>query len=87
MQATIRNGRRCSTAVAYLRPALARNNLTVEVNAQTERVVFEGARATGVAYRQGGETKDGARREGGSAVRRHHQLAATPDAVRHRRAG
>ncbi|MGE3992239.1 GMC family oxidoreductase [Pseudorhodoplanes sp.] len=57
MQATIRNGRRCSTAVAYLRPALARNNLTVEVNAQTARVIFEGVRATGVEYRQDGETK------------------------------
>ena len=57
MQATIRNGRRCSTAVAYLRPALARKNLTVEVNAQTARVLFEGVRAIGVEYRQGGETK------------------------------
>ena len=57
MQATIRNGRRCSTSVAYLRPALARNNLTVEVNAQATRVVFEGTRAVGVEYRQGGETK------------------------------
>jgi choline dehydrogenase/4-pyridoxate dehydrogenase len=57
MQATIRNGRRCSTAVAYLRPALARSNLTVEVNAQTTRVLFEGARAVGVEYTQGGETK------------------------------
>ena len=29
-QATIRNGRRCSAAVAYLRPALGRAGLTVE---------------------------------------------------------
>ena len=87
MQATIRNGRRCSTAVAYLRPALARKNLTVEVNAQTTRVVFEGARAVGVEYRQGGETKDRARRERGAALRRHHQFAAASDAVGHRRAG
>ncbi len=57
MQATIRNGRRCSTAVAYLRPALARKNLTVEVNAQTSRVLLEGVRATGVEYRQGSEIK------------------------------
>ncbi|MET0277324.1 MAG: GMC family oxidoreductase N-terminal domain-containing protein [Pseudorhodoplanes sp.] len=57
MQATIRRGRRCSTSVAYLRPALARHNLTVEVNALANRVVFEGARAVGVEYRQGGETK------------------------------
>ena len=57
MQATIRNGRRCSTSVAYLRPALSRSNLTVEVNAQSSRVLLEGSRATGVEYRQGGETK------------------------------
>lgn len=57
MQATIRNGRRCSTAVAYLRPALSRSNLAVEVNALTTRVLFEGIRATGVEYRQDGETK------------------------------
>ncbi len=57
MQATIRNGRRCSTSVAYLRPALQRSNLTVEVNALANRVMFDGVRATGVEYRQGGEIK------------------------------
>src|SRR5262245_8283490 len=57
MQATIRHGRRCSTSVAYLRPALARPNLTVEVNALTNRVMLEGTRAVGVEYRQDGETK------------------------------
>ena len=57
MQATIRNGRRCSAAVAYLRPALPRGNLSVEVNAQATRVVFEGNRAVGVEYVQDGETK------------------------------
>ena len=57
MQATIRNGRRCSTSVAYLRPALQRYNLTVEVNALANRVMFDGVRATGVEYRQGGEIK------------------------------
>ncbi len=57
MQATIRNGRRCSTAVAYLRPALSRSNLSVEINAQATRVVFEGNRAVGIEYRQNGETR------------------------------
>jgi 4-pyridoxate dehydrogenase len=57
LQSTIRDGRRCSTAVAYLRPSLARKNLKVEVNAQTTRVLFEGTRAVGVEYRQGGATK------------------------------
>jgi choline dehydrogenase len=49
-QATARNGRRCSTAVAYLRPAEKRPNLRVEVEALVTRVLFEGKRATGVVY-------------------------------------
>ena len=49
-QATARNGRRCSTAVGYLRPAQRRPNLRVEVEALATRVLFEGKRATGVAY-------------------------------------
>jgi choline dehydrogenase/4-pyridoxate dehydrogenase len=57
MQATIRHGRRCSPSVADQRPALQRKNLSVEVNALANRVVFEGSRAIGVEYRQGGETR------------------------------
>ena len=45
-QATARNGRRCSTAVGYLRPAEKRPNLRVEVEALATRVLFEGKRAT-----------------------------------------
>ncbi len=57
-------GWRCSTAVAYLKPARGRPNLSVETNAHATRVVVEGGRATGVEYRQGGETKRAvARRE------------------------
>jgi len=48
--ATARNGRRCSTAVGYLRPAEKRRNLRVEVQALATRVLFEGKRASGVAY-------------------------------------
>jgi 4-pyridoxate dehydrogenase len=54
-QATIRDGKRCSAAVAYLRPALARPNLAVEVNALATRVVIEGGRAAGIEYLHGGE--------------------------------
>ena len=54
-QQTIRDGRRCSAAVAYLRPALGRPNLTVEVRALATRIVFDGDRAAGVEYRKGGE--------------------------------
>lgn len=53
-QSTIKNGRRCSAAVAYLRPALARPNLTLEVEALAHRVVLEKGRAVGVAYAKGG---------------------------------
>jgi 4-pyridoxate dehydrogenase len=55
-QNTIRDGRRCSAAVAYLRPAMERKNLTVEVNALATRVVLDGHRAVGVEYRRGGGT-------------------------------
>ena len=53
LQMTIRNGRRCSAATAYLRPALRRPNLKVVVEALATRILFEGSRAVGVEYRQG----------------------------------
>ncbi len=49
-QATIRDGRRCSTAVAYLRPVQDRPNLTVKTKALASRVMFEHGRAVGVEY-------------------------------------
>jgi choline dehydrogenase/4-pyridoxate dehydrogenase len=54
-QQTIRDGRRCSAADAYLRPALARPNLAVEVEALATRILFEGHHAVGVEYLKGGE--------------------------------
>jgi 4-pyridoxate dehydrogenase len=56
MQQTIRQGRRCSAAQAYLRPALARSNLTVETGALAHRIVLDRDRAVGVEYESGGET-------------------------------
>jgi 4-pyridoxate dehydrogenase len=53
-QATVAHGRRCSGAVAYLRPALARPNLTVKIKALVTRVLFEGNRAVGVEYVEAG---------------------------------
>src|SRR5579871_3708105 len=47
-QNTSRGGRRASSAVAYLRPALARGNLKVETSALGQRLLFEGRRAVGV---------------------------------------
>jgi choline dehydrogenase/4-pyridoxate dehydrogenase len=57
MQQTIRNGRRCSAAEAYLRPALRRPNLTVETHAAVNRVVIDGGRAVGLEYVRGGDTR------------------------------
>ena len=47
-QYTIRDGRRASSARAYLRPARRRRNLHVETGAHVTRVLIEGGRATGV---------------------------------------
>ena len=64
LQSTIRNGRRCSAAVAYLRPAMKRPNLTVITGALVHRVVMEGTKAIGVEYSKGGsKTIVGADRE------------------------
>lgn len=53
-QLTTRGGRRCSTAVGYLHPVEGRANLRIETHALARRVLFEGARAIGVEFRQGG---------------------------------
>jgi choline dehydrogenase-like flavoprotein len=53
-QVTHRNGERFSAAKAYLTPHLGRRNLTVFTGAHATRVLFEGRRATGVEFRQGG---------------------------------
>ena len=55
-QLTARNGRRCSTAVGYLREARRRPNLTVVTDALATRILFSGRRATGVEYRHGDTT-------------------------------
>jgi choline dehydrogenase-like flavoprotein len=55
MQSTIRNGRRCSAADAYLRPALRRKNLSVSVHALTTKILFEGYRAVGLEYIRDGK--------------------------------
>ena len=63
-QATIRDGRRCSTAVAFLRPALSRPNLTVETGALVQGIDVEKGRAVGVRYvREGSPQTARAERE------------------------
>jgi choline dehydrogenase len=51
-QVTQRNGRRCSSAAAYLYPALDRPNLTVQTFAQVERILISDGRAEGISCRR-----------------------------------
>ena len=64
-QLTTRNGRRCSSAVAFLNPARKRPNLKIITNAQVQRVVLDGKKATGVTYldKSGQEHTVNARRD------------------------
>ncbi len=54
---TQRRGSRWSTADAYLKPALARPNLTVQTEATATRVLFDGRRAVGVEFHQLGQRR------------------------------
>jgi choline dehydrogenase len=54
---TIHRGRRISAAVAYLHPAMHRDNLEVITRSLATKVLFDGLRAAGVEYRHRGETK------------------------------
>lgn len=54
-QVTARNGRRCSAADAFLKPAMARKNLSVITDALVERICFTGRKATGIVYRRADE--------------------------------
>lgn len=63
-QTTTRHGRRASSAVSYLRPALGRSNLHVETDALAQRILFDGRRASGVTFSQRGRLRTArARRE------------------------
>lgn len=53
-QLTTNKGFRCSTAVAYLRPAKKRKNLEIMTNSQACKVIFEGKRAVGIEIIQHG---------------------------------
>jgi len=53
-QLTAKNGQRCSSAVAYLKPARSRRNLKIFTNSQAEKLVIEDKKVTGITIRQGG---------------------------------
>jgi len=52
-----KRGRRWSAATAFLKPVLHRPNLRLETGCLVEGIVFDGRRAAGVRWRQGGETR------------------------------
>ena len=72
-QLTTRNGLRCSAATAYLKPAKRRPNLRIETNAHASRILLDGKRAVGVAYRD----KSGTER----VARAHREVILTGGAI------
>lgn len=56
-QSTTWKGRRMSTAVCYLKPAMKRRNLTVLTGARATRILLEKHRAVGVEYMRGGSIR------------------------------
>ncbi|HZD24644.1 MAG TPA: choline dehydrogenase [Alphaproteobacteria bacterium] len=54
MDMTVRDGVRCSAALAYLRPALKRPNLVLKTGALVTRIVMDARQTAGVEYRRGG---------------------------------
>ena len=57
LDATRKHGRRCSAAVAHLRPALKRGNVSVFTGAQVSRILINGKRAEGVEFTHNGQTQ------------------------------
>ena len=49
-QVTVKNGLRCSTSVAYLKPIKNRNNLKIEIKAHVKNINFENNKAVGLCY-------------------------------------
>jgi choline dehydrogenase len=60
---TQKDGERCSTADAYLKPALDRRNLTAETGAQVTGITVEDDVATGVEYVRDGRERSATARE------------------------
>lgn len=57
LDSTTRGGRRCSAAVAHLRPAMGRPGMNLITGARVHRVTFEKGRATGIRYSVGNEIR------------------------------
>jgi choline dehydrogenase len=52
---TTRGGQRCSAAVAFLKPAHNRRNLTVQTGARSHQLLIENGRCEGVVYEESGK--------------------------------
>lgn len=57
LDSTTRDGRRCSAAVAHLKPALKRANLTLQTGALSHRIIIENNRARGIEYEIRGQLR------------------------------
>ncbi len=55
MHMTVKGGKRCSSARAYLDPVKGRENLTILTHVRVHKVIMEGKRAVGVRYRKDGD--------------------------------
>ena len=87
-QLTQRNGRRCSTAVSYLHPAVERGpTSTSSTDALATRILFEGDRAVGVEVLRTNRLEQFRRRARGDRVRGRLQLATAAAALGHRPGG
>ena len=86
-QVTQKNGRRWSTARAFLDPARGRPNLRVETEAHTTRILLEGKRAVGVEYSAARPGARGALQRRGDPGGRRGEVAAPAGTVGHRPAG
>jgi choline dehydrogenase len=67
-QLTTRNGRRCSTAVAFLNPVRHRRNLGITTHALVQRIIIEDGQATGVAFSVKGTSRHAALKPGGEVI-------------------
>src|SRR5215468_9284084 len=57
-QVTMKNGKRQSTARAFLDPARSRPNLKIETDALVQNIILDGKRAVGVAYSVHGDKRE-----------------------------
>ncbi|MDP5255009.1 MULTISPECIES: choline dehydrogenase [unclassified Vibrio] len=56
MHMTVKDGKRCSAARAYLDPVKSRSNLTVVTHAKAQKVLLDGKKATGIQYKVNNDT-------------------------------